>query len=76
MNIERHGTITLSFVWYGCETWSVTLRQEHMLTVFENGLLTGIFGPKGREAIVDWRRLHNEELYDLYCSTGFVVLIK
>ena len=62
MNIKIHGTITLPFVWYWCETWSLTLRQERMLTVFENGELMRIFGPKGHEAIGEWRRLHNEAL--------------
>jgi hypothetical protein len=51
MNIEILGTITLLVVLYGCETWSLTLRQEHTLTVLENRVLTRIFGPKGYEAM-------------------------
>jgi len=57
----------LPFVLYGCETWSLTLREERKLRVFENRLLRGIFGPKRDEIIKEWRRLHIEELNDLYC---------
>jgi hypothetical protein len=52
---------------YGCETWSVTLREEHRLRVFENRVLRGIFGTKRDGVTGEWRRLHNEELDDLYC---------
>jgi hypothetical protein len=55
-------------VLYGCETWSLTLREEHRLRVFENRVLRGIFGPKGDEVMGDWRELHNEELHNLYSS--------
>jgi len=48
---------------YGCEAWSVTLRKEHRLKVFKNGVLRKIFGPKRDEVIGECRRLHNEELY-------------
>jgi hypothetical protein len=51
---------------YGCETWSVTLREEHRLRVFENRVLRRIFGPNRDWVIGEWRRLHNEELNDLY----------
>ena len=54
-------------VWYGCETWSLTFREERRLSVFENRVLRGIFGPKRDEAKREWRKLHNEELNDLYC---------
>ena len=54
-------TVTLLVVLCGCETWSLTLREEHRLRVFENGVLRIIFGPKG-EVTTEWRRLHNEEL--------------
>ena len=55
-------------VLYGCETWSLTLREERRLRVFENRVLRGIFGPKRGEITGEWRKLHNEELNDLYCS--------
>jgi hypothetical protein len=51
---------------YGCETWSVTLREEHRLRVFEKRVLRRIFGSKKDEVTGEWRRLHNEELNDLY----------
>jgi hypothetical protein len=53
---------------YGCETWSLTLREECRLGVFENRVLRRIFGPKRDEVTGEWRRLHNKELYALYCS--------
>jgi hypothetical protein len=56
----------------GCETWSFTLREECRLRVFENRALRRIFGPKRDEVIGEWRKLHNEELNDLYCSTNIV----
>jgi hypothetical protein len=52
-------------VLYGCETWSLTLRQEHRLRVFENRVLRRKFGPKRDEATGEWRKLHNEELHNL-----------
>jgi hypothetical protein len=58
--------IILPVVLYGCETWSLTLREEHSLRVFENKVLRKIFGPKKDEVAGEWRRLHNEELRDLY----------
>ena len=54
-------------VLYGCETWSLTLREERMLRIFENKVLRRIFGPKRDEVTGEWRRLHNKELYAL-CS--------
>jgi hypothetical protein len=56
----------LPVVLYGCETWSVTLREEHRLRVFENRVQRRVFGPKRDEVIGEWRRLHIEELNDLY----------
>jgi hypothetical protein len=50
---------------YGCETWSVTLREEHRHGVFENSVLRRIFGPKSEELVGGWRRLHNENLHNL-----------
>jgi hypothetical protein len=61
-----HRSIILPVVLYGCETWSVTLREEHRLRVFENRVLRRIFGAKRDGVTGEWRRLHNEELYDLY----------
>jgi hypothetical protein len=59
-------TIILSIVLYGCETWSLTRREEHRLRMFENRVLRRILGPKSDEVTGEWRRLHNEELNDLY----------
>jgi hypothetical protein len=53
---------------YGSETWLLTLREERRLRVFENRVLRGIFGPKRNELTGEWRKLHIEELHDLYCS--------
>jgi hypothetical protein len=53
---------------YGCETWSLTLKEEHRLRVFENGVLRRIFGPRREEVTGRWRKLHDEELRDLYFS--------
>jgi hypothetical protein len=55
-------------VLHGCETWSVTLREEHRLRVFQNRVLRRMFGRKGDEVTGDWRKLHNEELHKLYSS--------
>ena len=57
--------IILPLVLYGCETWSLTLREERSLRVFENRVLRGKFGPKRGEVSGEWRKLHNEELTDL-----------
>jgi hypothetical protein len=66
VNIRIYRTIILPVVLYGCKTWSLTLRDEHRLRVFEYGVLRKIVGPKRDEVIGEWRRLHNEELCDLY----------
>jgi hypothetical protein len=55
-------------VLYGCETWSLTLREEHRLRVFENRVLRRIFGPKRDEVAGEWIKLHKEQLRDLYSS--------
>ena len=66
LKIKIHRTIILSVVFYGCETWSLILREERRLRVFENRVLRKIFGPKRDEMTGEWRKLHNEELNDLY----------
>ena len=60
----------------GCETWSLTLREERKLTVFENRMLRTIFGPKRNEVMGEWRKLHNGELNDLYRSPNIVRVIR
>jgi hypothetical protein len=74
--IKIYRTIILPVVLYGCETWSLTFREEHRLSVFENRLLGKIFGPKRDDITRDWRRLHKEELYDLYSSPIIIWVIK
>ena len=61
---------------YGYETWLLTLREERRLRVFENRVLRRTFGPKRDEVTRKWRKLHNEELNDLYSSPNFVRVIK
>ena len=68
LKIKMYRTIILPVVLYGCETWSLTLREERKLRVFENRVLRRAFGSKRDEVTGKWRKLHNEELNDLYCS--------
>jgi len=74
--IKIYRTIILPVVLYGCETWSLALRAERKLRVFENMVLRTIFGPRRDEVTGEWRRLHNEELNDLYSSPNTVRVIK
>ena len=71
LKIKIYRIIILPLVLYGCETWSLTLRQERRLR-----MLRGIFGPKRYEVTGEWRKLHNEELNYLYCSPNIVRVIK
>ena len=66
----------LPVVLYGCDTWSLTLREERRLRVFENRVLRRIFGLKRDEVTGEWRKLHNEEINDLYTSPNVVRMIK
>jgi hypothetical protein len=63
-------------VLYGCETWSLTLREENLLRVLENGVLRRIFGPNRDEVTGEWRKLHNEKLHILYSSPNIIRQIK
>jgi len=76
LNVKRHRTIILPVVLYGCATWSLTLSEERKLRVFENMVLSRIFGPRRDEVMGEWRRLHNKELNDLYSSPNIVRVIK
>jgi hypothetical protein len=72
LKIKIYRTVVL----YGCETWSLTLREERRLKVFENRVFGKIFGPKRGEATGECSKLHNQELNDLYCSPNIVRVIK
>ena len=68
--------IIFPVVLYGCETWSLTLREDRRLSVFENRVLRRVFGSKRDEATGEWRKLHNEELSDLYSLPNIVRVVK
>jgi hypothetical protein len=76
LKIRIYKTIFSPVVLYGCETWSLILKEEHRLRVFENRVLRRIFGPKRNEATGGWRKLHNEELRDLYSSPSIIRVMK
>ena len=75
LKIKIYRTIILPVVLYGCETWSLTLREEHRLRMFEKRVLRGIFGPRRDGVTGEWRKLRDEELNDLYCSPNIVRVI-
>jgi hypothetical protein len=68
--------MSFSLLLYGYETWSLKLRKERRLRVLENGVLRRIFGFKKDEVTGEWRKLYNEELNDVYCSTDIFRVIK
>jgi hypothetical protein len=76
VKVKIYKTIILPVILYRCETWSLTLREEHRLRVFENRVFSRIFGPKRDEVTGGWRKLHNEELHGLYSSPRIVRVIK
>jgi hypothetical protein len=76
LKIKIYRTIILAFVLYGCETWSFILREECRLRVFERRVLRRIFGPKRDKVKREWRKLHNEELNDLYSLPNIVQVLK
>jgi hypothetical protein len=65
-------SIILPVVLYGFETWSLTLREQHRMRMYVNRVLRRIFGPKRDEVTGEWRKLHNEELRDLYSSPSII----
>jgi hypothetical protein len=66
----------LPVVWYGCETWSHTLRKEGRLRMFKSGVLRMLCGPKRNEITGEWRKLYHEELNDLYSSPIIIWVVK
>ena len=76
LKIKIYRTTILPVVLYGCETWSLTLREESKLRVYENMVLRRIYGPRRDEVTGEWRRLHNKEPNDLYSSPNIVRVIK
>jgi hypothetical protein len=76
VKVRIYKTIILPVVLYGCETWSLTVRVEHELRVFENRILRRIFGPKRDRVTGGWRKLHNEELHNLYSSQSIIRITK
>ncbi|KAJ4439081.1 hypothetical protein ANN_15038 [Periplaneta americana] len=76
LKVRIYKTVILPVVLYGCETWTLTLREEHRFRVFENKVLRKIFGAKQDEVTGEWRKLHNTELHALYSSPDIIRNIK
>jgi hypothetical protein len=72
VKVKIYKTIILPVVSYGCETWSVTVREEHRLRVFENRVLRRIFGRKRGDVMGEWGKLHNEELHNLNSTPDII----
>ena len=70
IKLKIYKTAILPVILYGCETWTLSLREEKRLQVYENEVLRKIFGPKRDDQTGEWRRLHNGELHDLYGKPG------
>jgi hypothetical protein len=76
VKVKIYKIIILPVILYGFGTWSLTLREDHRLRVFENRVLIKIFGPKRDEVTGEWRKLHNEELHNLYSSPDIIRQVK
>jgi hypothetical protein len=76
IEIRIYKTIILPMVLYGCETWSLILRAEQRLRVFESRVFRRKFGPKRDEVAGDWRKLHNKKFHNLCCSPSIIRVIK
>ncbi|KAJ4431820.1 hypothetical protein ANN_20425 [Periplaneta americana] len=76
LKVRIYKTVILPVLLYGCETWTLTLREEHRFRVFENKVLRKIFGAKRDEVTGEWRKLHNTELHALYSSPDIIMNIK
>ena len=76
INIMIYTAVILPAVLYGCETWFFALMEEHGLRVFEKRVLRKIFGPKRDKVTGEWRRLHKEELHELYYSPNIIRVMK
>jgi hypothetical protein len=76
VKVKIYKTIIVPIILYGRETWSVTLREEHRLRVFENRVLRGIFGPKGDDVTGERRKLHSGDLHNLYSTPDIIRQIK